>query len=223
MKGKGRIMFSESDLLMLSALQHLAFCERQCCLIHIEQAWEENRLTAEGRILHERVHKQESESRGDVYIVRGLKLRSIELGLTGVADVVEFHRSDEGGVELAGKRGRWIPFPVEYKRGKPKSDRCDEVQLCGQAMCLEDMLKTVIENGALYYGAEHKRHDVVFDEPLRKETMEVAKRLHALIEKGITPPAHYEKRCDRCSMIDICVPKAMEKKSVKKYMEEVIS
>jgi CRISPR-associated exonuclease Cas4 len=215
-------MFTESDLLSISALTHLAYCERRCALVHIEQAWEENRFTAEGRILHERVHGQESESRGDVYIVRGLKLRSLGLGITGVADVVEFHRAETGGVALDGKRGQWIPFPVEYKRGKPKSDRCDEVQLCGQAMCLEEMLKTVIEKGALYYGAEHKRHDVVFDESLRKETMEVAKRLHALIEKGITPPAHYEKRCDRCSMIDICVPKAGEKKSVKKYLDEAL-
>ncbi len=157
-------MYSESDLLMLSAIQHLAFCERQCCLIHIEQAWAENRLTAEGRILHDRVHSENAESRGDVYIVRGLKLRSLQLGLSGVADVVEFHRVETGGVSLPGKKGQWKPFPVEYKRGKPKSDRCDEVQICGQAMCLEEMLDTRIENGALFYGAQHKRHEVVFDE-----------------------------------------------------------
>jgi CRISPR-associated exonuclease Cas4 len=168
------------------------------------------------------VDSQETESRGDIYIVRGLKLRSLVLGLSGIADVVEFHRTDSGGVELAGKRGHWIPFPVEYKRGKPKSDRCDEVQLCGQAMCLEEMLNTVLEKGALYYGAEHKRHDVVFDGLLRGETVDVAKRLHTLIEKGITPPAHYEKRCDRCSMVDICVPKAGGRRSVEKYLEEAI-
>lgn len=216
-------MFSESDLLMLSALQHLAFCERQCCLIHIEQAWAENRLTAEGRILHERVHEQESESRGNVYIVRGLKLRSLVLGLSGIADVVEFHRTDAGGVELAGKKGRWIPFPVEYKRGKPKSDRCDEVQLCGQAICLEEMLNTKIENGALFYGAMHKRHEVTFDETLRSETMAMSRRLHELISKGITPAAVYEKKCDRCSLIDICVPKAGKGKSVEEYMLEILT
>ncbi|MDD5673731.1 MAG: CRISPR-associated protein Cas4 [Chitinivibrionales bacterium] len=215
-------MHTESDLLMLSALQHLAFCERQCCLIHIEQAWAENRLTAEGRILHERVHGQESESRGDVYIVRGLKLRSLALGLSGVADVVEFHRVEAGGVTLEGKKGLWRVFPVEYKRGKPKSDRCDEVQLCGQAMCLEEMLNTKIENGALYYGAQHKRHEVVFDQTLRNETERVAQKLHELIASGKTPPAIYEKKCDNCSLSDVCMPEAGHRKSVEKYLEEVL-
>jgi CRISPR-associated exonuclease Cas4 len=215
-------MYSESDLLMLSAIQHLAFCERQCCLIHIEQAWAENRLTAEGRILHERVHGENAESRGDVYIVRGLKLRSLALGLSGVADVVEFHRVETGGVSLPGKKGLWRPFPVEYKRGKPKSDRCDEVQICGQAICLEEMLNAQIENGALFYGAQHKRHEVIFDETLRIETKKTAQRLHDLILKGVTPPAVYEKKCERCSMIDICVPKAGKGKSARKYIEEEI-
>lgn len=216
-------MFSESDLLPLSALQHLAFCERQCCLIHIEQAWAENRLTAEGRILHERVHGQEAESRGDVYIVRGLKMHSLALGLTGVADVVEFHRTeDEAGIKLSGKKGVWITFPVEYKRGKPKSDRSDEVQLCGQAMCLEEMLDCRIERGALYYGAQHKRHEVVFDAILREETGRMACRLHELIAGGVTPPAVYEKRCEQCSLIDVCMPEA-GRKNVSKYMEEVLT
>jgi|WetSurMetagenome_2_1015567.scaffolds.fasta_scaffold00072_4 CRISPR-associated exonuclease Cas4 len=215
-------MFPESDLLPLSALQHLAFCERQCCLIHIEQAWEENRLTAEGRILHERVHGVEAESRGDIYTVRGLKLRSLVLGLSGVADVVEFHRVESGGIVLKDKRGLWMPFPVEYKRGKPKSDRCDEVQLCGQAVCLEEMLGCNIENGALYYGSQHKRHEVAFDDALRAETSAVSRRLHELIEKGITPPARYDKRCERCSMIDICVPEAGEKRNVREYLEKML-
>ena len=216
-------MYSESDLLMLSAIQHLAFCERQCCLIHIEQAWAENRLTAEGRILHDRVHGEDSESRGDVYIVRGLKLRSLALGLSGVADVVEFHRVESQGVSLPGKKGLWIPFPVEYKRGKPKADPCDEVQICGQAMCLEEMLNVKIENGALFYGALHKRHEVIFDEALRNETRKTAERLHELISKGITPSAVYEKKCDRCSMIDICVPKAGSKKDVGKYLDWILT
>jgi CRISPR-associated exonuclease Cas4 len=215
-------MYSESDFLMLSAIQHLAFCERQCCLIHIEQAWAENRLTAEGRILHDRVHGEDSESRGDIYIVRGLKLRSLSLGLSGVADVVEFHRVETNGVSLPGKKGLWKPYPVEYKRGKPKADRCDEVQICGQAMCLEEMLNIKIENGALFYGAQHKRHEVVFDENLRIETRKTSQRLHELVSKGVTPPAKYEKKCDRCSMIDICVPKAGKGKSVQKYIEEEI-
>lgn len=214
-------MYLESSLLPLSALQHLAFCERQCALIHIEQAWSENRFTAEGRLLHERVHEQDSESRGDLYIVRGLKLRSLELGLTGVADVVEFHRS-EAGIALSGKRGLWKIFPVEYKRGKPKKDSCDEVQLCAQAMCLEEMLGCRIENGSLYYGSQHKRHDVCFGPELRKETGELARRLHSLIEAGKTPGAVYEKRCERCSLIDICMPEAGKGQSVGKYLDNLL-
>ena len=216
-------MYSESDLLMLSALQHLAFCERQCCLIHIEQAWEENRFTAEGRILHERVHEQESESRGDVYIARGLKLRSLRLGLSGIADVVEFHRVETGGIALPGKKGLWLPFPVEYKRGKPKKKSCDEVQLCGQAICLEEMLGCRIERGALYYGSQHKRQDVVLGTVLREETERMAARLHELIAAGKTPVAVYEKKCDNCSLVELCMPKAGGKKDVLRYLKEALS
>jgi CRISPR-associated exonuclease Cas4 len=216
-------MYSESDLISISALPHLVYCERRCALVHIEQAWEENRFTAEGRIMHERVHGQEAESRGDVYIVRGLKMRSLALGLTGVADVVEFHRTeDKVGIKLSGKKGLWVPFPVEYKRGKPKSDRSDEVQLCGQAMCLEEMLGCRIERGALYYGAQHKRHEVAFNATLREETERMARRLHELIAGGVTPPAVYEKRCEQCSLIDVCMPEA-GKRTVTKYMEEVLT
>jgi len=216
-------MYSESDLISISALPHLVYCERRCALVHIEQAWAENRFTAEGRILHERVHGEDAESRGDVYIVRGLRLRSLSLGLSGIADVVEFHRTQISGVTLPGKRGQWQPFPVEYKRGKPKKDLCDEVQLCGQAMCLEEMLNTKIEGGALYYGAQHKRQEVVFNVRLREEVDTLAKRLHALIESGITPKAIYEKKCDNCSLSDICMPEAGKKRSVEKYLEQVIN
>jgi CRISPR-associated exonuclease Cas4 len=217
-------MYSESDLLMLSALQHLAFCERQCCLIHIEQAWSENRLTAEGRILHERVHEQEAESRGNLQIVRGLKLRSLKLGLSGVADVVEFHRVEEGaGIRLPGKKGFWRVYPVEYKRGKPKKDESDEVQLCGQAICLEEMTGAKIETGALYYGSQHKRHEVIFNEELRGRTETIARRLHELVSAAITPKAVYEKKCDNCSLIDVCMPEAGGKRSVEDYLEGVLT
>jgi CRISPR-associated exonuclease Cas4 len=211
-------MYSESDFLMLSALQHLAFCERQCALIHIEQAWSENRFTAEGRILHERVHGQETESRGGVLIVRGLKLRTLNLGLSGVADVVEFHRVESGGVALPGRRGLWLPFPVEYKRGKPKQNQCDEIQLCGQAICLEEMLGVPIPNGALYYGSQHKRCDVDFTEALRARTAQLANRLHELVGAGKTPPAEYGKKCEQCSLANECLPTAGEK-SVKEYCD----
>src|SRR6266567_7026185 len=144
-------MYDEEDLLPLSALQHLVFCERQCALIHIEGVWADNALTVEGSHLHDRVDEMgpRIESRGDLRIARGVALRSLRLGLSGRADVIEFHRVTEGGVELAGVSGLWRPFPVEYKRGRPKRDRCDEVQVCAQARCLEEMLETAVPAGAL--------------------------------------------------------------------------
>ncbi len=189
-------MFSDADLLPLSALQHLAFCERQCALIHIEQAWSENRFTAEGRIMHEHVHEQGYESRGMVRIERGVFLKSLRLGLVGQADVVEFHQIQDG----------WQPFPVEYKRGKPKANRCDEIQLCAQALCLEEMLDQKIPNGALFYGKTRRRKEVCLDQELRELTISAARSLHALVKKGVIPPAIYDKRCKSCSLADVCMP-----------------
>lgn len=206
--------FTEDDLIQLSALQHYAFCERQCALIHIEQIWLESGLTAEGRIMHEKVHEQDRESRGNVRIEYGLPLRSLKLGLSGKADVVEFYRISK---EI------WQPFPVEYKRGKPKLDHCDMIQLCAQAMCLEEMLSITVPNGAIFYGRTRRRHDVTFDDALRKETEDVAKRTHQLIASGKTPPPVYEKRCERCSLIGECLPKPIEKKmSVKSYLKRMV-
>ncbi len=200
----------EDDFILISALQHIAFCERQCALIHIEQIWDENRATAEGRIMHEHVHEQERELRGDVRIEHGIPLRSLRLGLVGKADVVEFHRLDK---EV------WQPFPVEYKRGKPKPDRCDLIQLCAQAMCLEEMLSVSVSAGAIFYGRTRRRLDVSFDDALRKQTEDAAKRAHELIASGITPPPVYEKRCESCSLIGECLPKASGKKGlVKRYL-----
>lgn len=202
-------MFSEDELLPLSALQHLLFCERQCALIHIEQAWAENRLTVEGRNLHAKVHEADDESRGDLRIVRGLRLRSLRLGLVGQADVVEFHKQGAA----------WLPFPVEYKRGKPKLEPCDEVQLCAQAICLEEMTGQSIPEGAIFYGQPRRRHPVQFDGVLRVQTESTAHRLHELIERGETPPAVYEKKCESCSLLDICIPKTSARtKSAIEYL-----
>ncbi|MBM4306882.1 MAG: CRISPR-associated protein Cas4 [Deltaproteobacteria bacterium] len=204
----------EENLIMLSALQHFAFCPRQCALIHIEQVWDENRMTAEGRIMHEKVHEQDRESRGNVRIEYDVPLRSLRLGLIGKADVVEFHRLD---------KGTWQPFPVEYKRGKPKLDHCDIIQLCAQAICLEEMLSVSVSIGAIFYGRTRRRFDVSFDDSLRKETEETAKGTHRLIKSGRTPPPVYEKRCERCSLIHECLPKAIGKKpSVKRYLTRMI-
>ena len=206
--------YTEDDLIMLSALQHYAFCQRQCALIHIEQVWQESGLTAEGRIMHERVHEQDRESRGNVRIEYGLPLRSLRLGLIGKADVVEFHRIN---------KDTWQPFPVEYKRGKPKVDHCDLIQICAQAMCLEEMLSVSVPSGAIFYGRTRRRLDVSFNDNLRKETEDVARQAHELIASGITPPPVYEKRCKSCSLIAECLPKTAGKKSsVKRYLMKMI-
>ncbi len=214
-------MFSEDDLRPLSALQHLVFCERQCALIHLEQIWVENRLTAEGRLLHQRADAVGHESRGDVRTARALALRSLRLGLIGRADVVEFHRAAAGeGVKLAGVSGRWRPYPVEYKRGRPKRHSADEVQLCAQALCLEEMLGVVIENGALYYGSNRRRHPVGFDPDLRSLTESTAARLHALLAGGKTPRGIREPKCDRCSLLGVCLPAAPES-SARAYVDRL--
>ncbi len=205
---------ADIEPIMLSALNHYQYCPRRCALIHIEQIWDENRATAEGRIMHEHVHEQDRESRGKVRIEYGIPLRSLKLGLIGKADVVEFHRLD---------KATWQPFPVEYKRGKPKLDHCDKIQLCAQAMCLEEMLSVSVPSGAIFYGRTRRRLDVSFDEALRKETEETAVQARKLIASGMTPPPIYEKRCKNCSLIGECLPKPIGKKSsVKRYLRRAI-
>jgi CRISPR-associated exonuclease Cas4 len=216
-------VFAEDELVALSALQHMAFCERQCALIHIEQQWAENRLTVEGELLHERVHGSESEGRPGIVVARGLRIQSRRLGLSGQADVVEFRLpgvEERGCVRLAGRSGLWRVFPVEYKRGRPKPDRRDEVQLCAQALCLEEMLGAEIGEGAIFYGQPRRRWPVTFDASLRGETEELAARVHALLTSGKTPAAVYEKKCRNCSLIEICMPTMPARSSqVARYME----
>ena len=203
-------MYTEDNLIQLSALQHYMFCPRQCALIYLEHVWSENRFTAEGRIMHDKVHEQGYESRGQVRIERSVPLRSLRLGLSGIADVVEFHHQPDGS---------WKPFPVEYKRGKPKPDDCDRVQLCAQALCLEEMMNVEIPSGAIFYGKTRHRHDVLFDDKLRKETEETARKVHGLIESGVTPKPVYESKCKNCSLFETCLPKTIEKtRSVQKYL-----
>ena len=197
-------MYAENGLLPLSALQHLLFCKRQCALIHVEQTWVENLYTAEGRIMHERVDSGGQASRGDVRVEYGVLLRSFRLGVTGRADVVEFHR--KAGTRQT-KRKEWQPFPVEYKRGRPKKDNYDKVQLCAQAVCLEEALNAEIPCGALFYGRTRRRQDVKFNDSLRLETEIAAKELHTLFKSGLTPKPVYEKKCDSCSFVDLCLPK----------------
>jgi CRISPR-associated exonuclease Cas4 len=169
-------MYTEDDLLPLSGLQHLAYCPRQFALIHLEQAWADNLYTAEGNILHRRADKAEAETRGGIHIARSLRLQSLALGLAGIADVVEFHRvaEDAPGVELPRLTGRWRPFPVEYKRGRPKANDCDQVQVCAQALCLEEVMGLDIPEGALFYGKTRRRKTVRFDDKLRARTKGLA-------------------------------------------------
>jgi CRISPR-associated exonuclease Cas4 len=203
-------MYDEDDLLPLSALQHILFCERQCALIHIEQVWSENLFTAEGRIMHERVDAGGRGARGRVRQAFSLALRSLQLGLSGKADVVEFHQQDDGS---------WRPFPVEHKRGRPKKQNYDRVQLCAQAMCLEEMLECSIPEGALFYGKTRRRQDVDFNENLRAEVRVASMRLHELIASGRTPAPVNDARCRNCSLVDLCLPKAIGKKrSVNNYL-----
>ena len=204
----------DDELIAISALSHYSYCPRRCALIHIERVWTENLFTAEGRIMHERVHDEGGESRGNIRIERGVALRTLRLGLIGKADVVEFHRQADGS---------WLPFPVEYKRGKPKVDDCDKIQLCAQAICLEEMLGVKIPAGALFYGQTRHRLDVVFNEDLRRETEETARQVHELIASGRTPPPIYEKRCNSCSIMSECLPKTIQKRrSVSGYMAKMI-
>lgn len=208
--------YSEDEFLQLSALQHFVFCKRQCALIHIEQAWSENWLTAEGRIMHEHVHQEETERRAHIRIVRGMLLHSFELGLVGKADVVEFHETDKGD--------DWIPFPIEYKRGRPKADDSDRIQLCAQALCLEEMMDKDIRNGALYYGRTKRRLDVPFDYDLRRKTKDTAMQLRSFIDAGRTPAPIHGPKCRLCSFVDECLPKACEKGlSVERYLSREIT
>lgn len=193
-------MTAEPDSFPLSALQHYAFCPRQCALIHIERLWAENALTAEGRVLHERAHEAGGESRGDLRIARALPLQSAALGVHGVADVVEFHRQSDG---------TWRPFPVEYKRGRPKPEPIDAVQLCAQAICLEEMLGVAVPAGALFYGAQRRRHEVAFDAALRAETAQLATEVHAMLHLGATPPPVFAPKCRACSLLVLCQPQAV--------------
>jgi len=186
----------EDDLVPISALQHYLFCPRQCALIHVERIWAEDGATAEGRLLHERVDEGKPDRRKGVRVVRGLALRSRALGVTGKADAVEFHRIAE--IER--------PYPVEYKRGRPKSHRADDVQLCAQAICLEEMLNVTVPEGALFYGRTRRRYVVAFDDDLRTLTATVAQNVRSMLIADRTPPPVLMSACKRCSLVDLCQP-----------------
>lgn len=194
-------MYDDDDLIPISALQHILFCERQYALIHIEQIWEENRFTAEGKVLHERVDVQHHESRRLFRQEYGMAVRSVEHGLIGKCDLVEIYLSPTGGVAEV--------VPVEFKRGKTKEDDVDRVQLCAQGICLEEMFGVPITTGQLYYLQERRRTSIDIDTPLRAKTIELVTRIRQLQSSGTTPSAVYKRqKCDRCSLLELCMPKS---------------
>lgn len=218
--------YCEDDLLMLSGIQHIAFCERQYALIHVEKQWAENLKTVQGQILHEKVNNPElREKRKGLIISRAMPIVSYKLGLYGIADVVEFISSEneENSTTLHNRKGFWKINVVEYKRGKPKHTDCDKVQLCAQAMCLEEMFSVKISKGDLYYGETRHRLEVDFDEDLRQQTYELSKLMHEYFSQGTTPMPVIQKGCKMCSLIDICLPKASSSKlSVSDYIKNSV-
>lgn len=206
----------EEEYLPLSALQHMAFCPRQCGLIHLEGVWGENRSTSEGRLFHERAHDGGREWREGVLTVRGLRLVSRQLGLSGVADVVEFHPDPEG-CRVPGLEGRWQPIPVEYKVGRPKKHDADRVQLCGQVLCLEEMFGLAIPCGWFYYGKPRRRLEVEIDTALRERTRALILALRGMLDARVTPAPALGKQCEMCSLRSACLPEAT--RSVRRYIQ----
>lgn len=213
-------MYEEDDFLMLSGLQHFAYCRRQWALIHIEQQWAENERTIDGQLFHKKAHDAGStEKRGNLIITRGLHIKSAELGVTGICDVVEFHKSEQG-ITLFSFEGQWQPYPVEYKKGEPKENNADELQLCAQAMCMEEMLLCDIPYGSLFYGQNRRRTQVEFMDELRTQVKTMLEEMHELWKKGYTPKVKPQKGCNACSLKEICIPRLMKTKSVSSYIEE---
>lgn len=211
--------YREEDFLMLSGIQHYAFCPRQWALIHIEQQWKENYFTIDGNIMHENAHNGEmAEKRKDILITRGMPIFSRTLGISGNCDVVEFH-AVEGGITLQNYEGQYNVVPIEYKRGKPKEHDADVLQLCAQAICLEEMLMCEIEKGYLYYGETRRRLEVLFDKEIRKRMVDSFMKMHEYYERQHTPKARPTKACQSCSLSEFCLPKLSKISSVKTYME----
>lgn len=215
--------YREEDFLLLSGIQHYAFCPRQWALIHIEQQWEENYFTVMGNIMHENAHDKDFvEKRKNVVITRGMPVFSRTMGVRGDCDVVEFHL-DKAGIPLNRYEGTYQPVPVEYKRGKPKEHDADVLQLCAQAVCLEEMLVCQVPKGYLYYGETKRRLEVLFDEELRKKVVDCFKKMHQLFEKNHTPKVKTTKACKACSLSEVCLPKLNKKLSVADYLERSLN
>ena len=214
--------FKEEDFLQLSGLQHFRFCRRQWALIYIEQQWAENYRTMDGALMHENAHDADfRESRGDRIITRGVSVFSPTLGVSGQCDVLEYHRGSRG-IPMRGKEGLWQPYPVEYKRGEPREDTGDALQLCAQAMCLEEMLCCPIPEGALYYGQIRRRISVAFSPELRGQVEDSLRQMHELYRRGYTPKVKPTKSCNACSLKELCLPKLMKNRPVSAYLKNAV-
>jgi len=211
--------YDEEDWLQLSGLQHFAYCKRQWALIVIEHQWAENLRTTEGHLMHERAHDGSlREKRGETLTVRGLSIHSRKLGVSGQCDVVEFHRQAEG-IPLADEPGLWVPVPVEYKKGRPKTHDADRLQLCCEAMCIEEMLLCPpIAAGYLYYGETAHREEVLLDGDLRDTVRSCLTEMHQLAKRQHTPRVKPTKGCNACSLREVCLPFLLEKKSAQAYI-----
>lgn len=212
--------YNENDFLMLSGIQHFAFCRRQWALIHIEQLWEENLRTVEGNLLHENCHDgYSSESRKEVLISRGMPIFSRSLGASGVCDIVEFRKSTKG-ITLHGRKGIYTVYPVEYKHGEPKSSDIDILQLVAQAICLEEMLICEIFEGAIFYGKTKRRQKVLLTDELKERARGMFTEMHGYLERGYIPRVKPTKSCNACSLKNLCLPKLCKLKSVRDYLEQ---
>lgn len=213
-------MFNEDEYITLSAFQHLAFCERQWGLIYLDNVWRENVLTAEGRAMHDHVHAEGASSKDGVRLVRGLWLKNEALGIYGVADMVEFRRSDHG-VRIPRMRGRSIPYPVEYKHGKNRPDDADELQLTAQAVCLEEMFGVSVARGAIFYGRPKRRIEVDIDRTLRKRLVDMCELARAMMAGKLQPSPRVGRHCKSCSLADDCMPDVVASDASSAYVEEV--
>ena len=215
-------MYGEEEYLMLSGIQHFVFCRRQWALIHVEQQWAENYRTVDGSIMHKNVHDTSfHEKRGDTVIVRAMAVSSHHLGICGECDVVELKKNDNG-INVFGLEGKYQVVPIEYKRGKPKENESDILQLTAQAMCLEDMLCCKIEYGYLFYGETRHRIKVIFTDELKSEVIKIVEEMHSLFNRRYTPKTKQTKACNACSLKEICLPVLCKKTNVADYYEKML-
>ena len=213
----------DDNYLLISGIQHFSFCRRQWALIHVENCWEDNQFTAEGTIMHDKVHNHEiTTNRNGIVTLRGLPVRSNSLMITGVCDAVELI-PDSNGIEVFGRKGKWQINPVEYKRGKQKRIDCDRLQLVAECMCLEEMLSCEILQGCIYYGETRHREVVDINSDLRAKLKTIVSEMWGYYKRRYTPKVRMSKRCNNCSMRDMCMPEIMKGYHISQYIQDHVN